>query len=132
LWSKYQIFDAKLDHKIFRKIIYHILWTNSQLFKCPKLSMYLLWKTQTSAESAGNGLDLKYMCLIVCSWFFPKIIFSFKSIYLIIDPIIVLQYSTPSYEWSCPPFCSHFESSISNSKKFKKMWNLRIVSCYVT
>jgi hypothetical protein len=116
----------------FYKIIYHILCIDHQPFECSKFSMYLSWKRQTSAESAGNGSNLNYRCLIECLWFFPKIIFSFTSIYFITDPMIVLQDSTPSREGSCPPFWPHLESSIRNSKKIKILWNLRIVSCFVT
>jgi hypothetical protein len=79
----------------FYNIIYDNLCIKYQLFECPMNSMHLSWKRQTSAESAGKGSNLNYRCLIVCSWFFPKIIFSFTSIYLIIGPMIFLQNSTP-------------------------------------
>jgi hypothetical protein len=68
----------------FYNIIYDILCTNHQMFKCVMIFIHLSWKRQTSAESVGNGSNLNYRCLIVCSWFFPKIIFSFTSIYFII------------------------------------------------
>jgi hypothetical protein len=48
------------------------------------------------------------------------------------DPNFFWQDSTPSYERSCPPFRPHFETGITNSKNFKKMQDLRVVSSYVT
>jgi hypothetical protein len=82
-------------------------------------SMYLSWKRKTYAELGGNWSNLNYRCLIVCSCFFLKIIFSVTSAYFIIDPRVVLQDLTPSKEGSRLPFWPHFESTIRNSKKMK-------------
>jgi hypothetical protein len=102
-WSSKRVFCETLPNiwswigpQFFYKIIDHILRTNHQMFHCPNLSTYFSWKIQTSAELVGNRSNLNYWYLIVCSWFFPKIIFSFTSIYIIIGPIAVLQDSTPS------------------------------------
>jgi hypothetical protein len=48
------------------------------------------------------------MCLIVCLWFFIKLIFiRFTGRNFIRDPQTVVQYPTPSKGWFRPPFCPH-------------------------
>ena len=53
---------------------------------------------QNSTHSAGSGSNLNYMCIIVCSIFFEKIIFRYPSTYFICDTTMVLQDSTRSDE----------------------------------
>ena len=48
-----------------------------------KVLIHLWWKRQIPVYSAGSGSNLNWSCLIVCSLFFTKIIFSYISIYLI-------------------------------------------------
>ena len=85
--------------------------------------MHNFWKTQVSVDSVGNGSNLNYRCLVVCSWFLEKIIFWYTTTYFIGDTPRVSQYSTPSYERSCPPSWLFYEIGIENSKKFKKNQN---------
>jgi hypothetical protein len=113
-------------------ILYHTVCPIHHLFEWKKFFSLPSKNWQISADSAGSGSNLNYRCIIVCSCFFLKIIFRYKSIYFIIDPQIVMQYSTPSYKRSRLPFWSFFEIGIRNSKKIKKIQNLRFVSCYVT
>jgi hypothetical protein len=107
----------------FLKILDHVICTNNQIVGPEKVSIHLFWKTQVSADSVGNGSNLNYRCLVVCSWFLAKIIFRYTTTYFIRDTPRVSQYSTPSYERSCPPSWLFFEIGIENSKKFKKMVN---------
>ena len=48
-----------------------------------KVLIHLSWKRQISADSVGSGSNLNCSCLIVCYLFFPKIISSYLSNYLI-------------------------------------------------
>ena len=59
----------------------------------------------------------------VFSWFLAKVIFRYTTTYFIRDTPRVSQYSTPSYERSCPPSRLLFEIGIENSKKFKTIQN---------
>ena len=102
----------------FLKILYHVICTNNQIVSSEKVSIHLFWKTQVSADSAGNGTNLNYRCLVVCSWFLAKIIFRCTTTYFIIDSPRVSNYSTPSYERSCPPSWLFIQTDIENSKKF--------------
>jgi hypothetical protein len=123
VWSFMAFKPNELGHDQNHSIVCSnnpILCKVFQHFECPKFSIYLSWKIQTSTKSAWNGSKFNYKCLIVFSGFFSKIIFSFTSRYFIIDPIIFLQDSTPSYEGACPLFWPHFDSSRGNSKKSKK------------
>ena len=63
------------------------------------------------------------MCIVVCSWFLGKIIFRYTTTYFIRDIQRVSQYSTPSYERSCPPSWLFPETGIENSTKFTKIQN---------
>jgi hypothetical protein len=63
---------------------------------CPKIFIHLSWKRQTFVDSAGNRTNLNYNYMIVCSWFFAKILLKYKISYFIIDLVIFLQYSTSS------------------------------------
>ena len=107
----------------YLKTLDHVICTNNQIVSFEKVSIHLFWKTQVSADSAGNGSNLNYKCLVVCSWFLEKIIFRYTTTYFIRDPPRVSQYSTPSYEPSCPPSWLFLEIGIENSKKFKKIQN---------
>jgi hypothetical protein len=80
----------------FYKTLYHILCTIHQFFCMEKVLYPPLKKRQNSTDSAGSGSNLNYMCFIICSWFFPKIVFRYKSIYFIRDPQRVLQDSVPT------------------------------------
>ena len=93
--------------------------------------IHLSWKRQISADSGGSGSNLNCSCLVVCSLFFPKIFYRYISIYLIRETPKKFQDSTTSYERSFLSFSPHFETGIKNSKKIKKLENLRIVSLYV-
>ena len=97
-----------------------------------KVLIHLWWKRQIPVDSVGSVWNLNYNCLVVCSLFFPKIIYRYISIYLIRETSKVFQDSTTSSERSSPLFWPHFETGIKNSKKIKKLENLRIVSSYVT
>ena len=66
------------------------------MFVFQKVSIHLSSKRQISADSVGTGANLNYNCLVLCSWFFEKIIFSYTTIYFIRDMPIVSQYSTPA------------------------------------
>ena len=83
--------------------------------------IHLWWKRQIVVDLVRNGSNLNCNCLIVCSLFFPKIISWYITIYFIRDAPIVLQDSTHRYKWSSLPFWLHFETSIKNSKKIKKL-----------
>ena len=97
IWCKFEPLHLK-------KILDHILLTIYQMFACQMIFIHLSPKRQISIDSAGTGSNLNYMCLIVCSLFFQKIISRYTSSHLIIDPPRGLQDSTPSYHRSCPPF----------------------------
>ena len=127
-WAPKMVFFKHLPRKHskiglpkFSILLDHIVCTNHRLVASQNISRYLSPKRQIVADSVGSGQNLNYRCLIVCSWFFQKIIFRFTAIYFMIDPQIVLKDYTPRLESSCPPFWPHFESSTSNSKKIKKM-----------
>ena len=87
----------------FLKTLEHVRRTNHHIVGCEKVSMHLFWKSQVSADSAGNGTNLNYKCLVICSWFLAKIIFRYTTTYFNIDTPRVSEYTTPSYERSCPP-----------------------------
>jgi hypothetical protein len=70
----------------FYKKLYHILCTIHQLFASKKFSRLPSRNRQISADSDGSGSNLNYRYFIVFSYFFPKIIFRYTSIYFIIDP----------------------------------------------
>jgi hypothetical protein len=70
----------------FYKILYHILCTIHQLFASKKFSRLPSRNRQIFADSGGSESNLKYRYFIVFSYFFPKIIFRYTSIYFIIDP----------------------------------------------
>ena len=55
-------------------------------FPCNMVFIYLFWKRQISADSVGTRSNLNYMCLIVCSLFFEKIISRYTSSHFIRDP----------------------------------------------
>ena len=105
----------------FLKTLEHVRCTNHHIVGCEKFSMHLFWKWQIPADSVGNGSNLNCRCLVICSWFLAKIIFRYTTTYLIRDTPRVSQYSTPSYERSCPPSWLFLEIGIENSKKFKMM-----------
>ena len=86
----------------FLKTLDHVICINNQIVSSKKVSIHLFWKTQVSPDSAGNGSNLNYRCLEICSWFFEKNIFRYTTTYFIRDTPRVSQYSTPSYERSCP------------------------------
>ena len=92
-----------IPHK-FIKLLYHIWSTNNQIPFSKKIYIHLFWKRQISTDSVETGPNLNYRCLVVCSWFFVKIIFRYTSIYFIRDTPIVPQYSTPRYECHVPRF----------------------------
>ena len=87
LWRNYQIIVAKLDQINFIKLDQN--WTylmhNWQNGWVQKVFIHLSWKRQISTDSAGSGSNLNCSCLIVCYLFFPKIISSYISTYLIIN-----------------------------------------------
>ena len=62
---------------------------------------------------------------------FGKIIFRYTTTYFIRDIQRVSQYSTPSYERSCPPPWLFVETDLKNSTKFKKLQNDVRPSCGV-
>ena len=111
---------CKFESLHFSKILDHILLQIDQMFECQMIFIHLSSKRQISIDSVGTGSNLNYMCLIVCSLFFQKIISRYTSSHFIIDPPRGLQDSTPSYHRSCPPFWPHFEIDKNNSKKIKK------------
>ena len=76
---------SKIGPPKFSRILDHIVCTNHQLVASQKISRYLSPKRQITVDSAGSGSNFNYRCLILCSWFFPKIIFRFTTIYFIID-----------------------------------------------
>ena len=69
---------------------------NSPIVCISKLSRHLSAKRQIYVDLVGTEPNLNYMCFIGCSWFFPKIIFKFKTCYFIRDPLRFLQDSTHS------------------------------------
>ena len=73
----------------FCKILDQIVSTIHQLVASQKLSSHLSWKRQFFADSVGSGPNLNYRCFIGCSWFFLKIIFTYKSSHLIRHPLRV-------------------------------------------
>ena len=115
-----------------KKILDHVICRNNQVVASNKFSIHLFWKRQIPADSVESGSNLNYMCIIVCSWFLAKIIFRYSSSYFIRDTPRVSQDSSPSYERSCPPFWPCVQIGIRNSKKFKIMGNIRVVSLYVS
>ena len=66
----------------FLKTLCHVICTNNQI-----VSIHLFWKTQVSADSGGNGSNLNYKCLVVCSWFLAKIIFRYTNTFINIQPL---------------------------------------------
>ena len=82
---------CKFEPLHFCKILDHILLTIDQMFTCPIIFINLSSKRKIYINSVGMGSNLNYMCLIVCSLFFQKIISRYTSIHFIIDPPRVLQ-----------------------------------------
>jgi hypothetical protein len=80
----------------FYKILYHILCTIHKLFALKRIYSHPSRNWQIYANSAGSGPNLNYRYFIVCSCFFPKIIFRYASTYFIIDPYRFLQDSIPT------------------------------------
>jgi hypothetical protein len=95
----------------FKMILYHTVCTIHHLFEWKKFFSLPSKNWQISTDSAGSGSNLNYMCFIVCSYFLPKIIFRYTSIYFIIDSQSVPQYSTPIYKRSCMPLWMHSKIS---------------------
>jgi hypothetical protein len=79
---------------------------SGRLTSCPGADP---WLAASCLLIGYRGAPTKsYMCLIVCLCFFTKLIFiRFTPSYFISDPQKVVQYSTPSKGWFCPPFCPH-------------------------
>ena len=94
LWRIYQILGVNLNPSIFVKKLDHILLTIEKRFPCKKNYTALLKKTNLRRFS-WNGSNLNYMCLIVCSLFFQKIISRYTSNHIVRDPPRFLQDSTP-------------------------------------
>ena len=69
----------------FLKTLDHVRCTNHQIVGCEKVSMHLFWKWQIHADSVGDGSNLNYRCLVVCSWFLAKIILRYTTTYFIRD-----------------------------------------------
>ena len=87
------------------------------------ISIHLFRKSQVSADSAGNGTNLNYKCLVICSWFLGKIIFRYTTTYFNRDTPRVSEYTTPSYGRSCPPSWLCPETGWGNSRKIRKTLN---------
>jgi hypothetical protein len=69
----------------FYKILYHILCTIHKLFAWKRFYSHPSRNWQIYASSVGSGPNLNYMCFILCSCFFQKIIFRYTSTCFIID-----------------------------------------------
>ena len=87
---------CKIGQNHFYKILGHIQCIIDKMVGCQKFWSHHLWKRQISADSVGSGSILNCIYLIVCSLFFPKIIFRYISIYLIRKTSKVFQDSTTS------------------------------------
>ena len=84
-----------------------------------------------SADSAGTGWNLNCMSSIACPLFLPKMLFSFTGRHFITESTTDLHGSNPSH--GRPPRRNRpvFENTVKNSKKIKKMGDLRVTSSNV-
>ena len=84
LWRIYHIIIAKLDQIIFLNTRPYLMhnWQNGWV---SKVLIHLWWKRQIPVDLVGSGSNLNCSCLIVCSLFFTKNIYSYINIYLIIE-----------------------------------------------
>ena len=81
---------CKTTPQHFSKILDHLSCTNHQMVPYKTVSIHLPWNWQICGESVGTGSNLNYNYFIVCSLFFPKIIFRYKCIYFIREKLWVL------------------------------------------
>ena len=84
-----------------------------------------------SADSAGTGWNLNYGSSIACPLFLPKMLFTFTRRHFIKDSTTDWHGSNPSH--GRPPRRNRpvFENTVKNSKKIKKMGDLRVTSSNV-
>ena len=83
------------------------------------------------ADSAGTGWNLKCGSSIACPLFLPKMLFSFTGRHFITKSTTDLHDSNPSH--GRPPRRNRavYENTVKNSKKIKKMGDLRVTSSNV-
>ena len=84
-----------------------------------------------SADSAGTGWNLNCGSSIACPLFSLKMLFSFTGRHFITESTTDLHGSNPSH--GRPPRRNRpvFENTVKNSKKIKKMGDLRVTSSNV-
>ena len=97
-----------------------------------ELFTYLCPFKRYPANSAENRYILNCNHHIACPLFFLNFIFRFTSIHFIIDTSKYPHDSNTRHERSRPRIRLDFQMSTRNSKKIKKMQNLRVASTYVT
>ena len=112
---------CKIGPLQFQKTVDPKLQTIHRLVLIFWVSRYFSPFRRLSVDLVGSGAVLNCRCKIVFSKKFPKLIFRYTGCYFIIDPLMVSQNSTYSFERSRRPFWPHFEKDIQNSKKVKKM-----------
>ena len=84
-----------------------------------------------SADSAGTGWNLNCGSSIACPLFLPKMLFSFTGRHFITESTTDLHGSNPSHGRSPRQNRPVFENTVKNSKKIKKMGDLRVTSSNV-
>ena len=84
-----------------------------------------------SADSAGTGWNLNCGSSIACPLFLPKMLLSFTCRHFITESTTYWHASNPSH--GRPPRRNRpvFENTVKNSKKIKKMGDLRVTSSNV-
>jgi hypothetical protein len=85
--NHFKIGPAKIS-----QILYHILGIIHQLVAYQKIFRYRSTNRQIPTDLRESGSNLNYRRFIVCSWFFPKIIFRYTISYFISDPQRLLFY----------------------------------------
>ena len=84
-----------------------------------------------SADSAGTGWNLNCRSSIACPLFSLKMLFSFTGRHFITESTTDLHGSNPSHGRSPRRNRPVFENTVKNSKKIKKMGDLRVTSSNV-
>ena len=84
-----------------------------------------------SADSVGTGWNLNCGSSIACPLSWPKMLFSFPGRHFITESTIDLHGLNPSHGRSRQRNRTVFENTVKNSKKIKKMGDLRVISSNV-
>ena len=99
--SKREIFVKHLPRICFKMAPYHFCkildHVSSIIHQLVAFKIFLASsrkKRQVYVDTVGTVPNLNYKCFVVCSWFFTKIIFRYKTCDFIRDTLRVLQDST--------------------------------------